>query len=147
MIGGISGSSVATRPHLFRYRYFNGSTAQGYVTHSDKWSAYICLASLGYEHDTVNHHEHFVDLDIGAYILRTKVCFACIPHQLLIIWQTASYCVNMPEFVGRPHIAVAPISLWNKEIVLRISPFDSYVPFNAKYHAVFRFPLGCHNLS
>lgn len=41
--------------------------APGSVIHSDEWPAYKCLTSLGFEHDTVNHQENFVDPVSGAH--------------------------------------------------------------------------------
>ena len=40
--------------------------AKGSVIISDCWKSYDCLSSLGYEHKTVNHSEHFVDPISGA---------------------------------------------------------------------------------
>ena len=34
---------------------------------SDEWAAYRRLGSIGYEHKTVNHSEHFVDPETGAH--------------------------------------------------------------------------------
>ena len=31
-----------------------------------RWAAYKCLSKLGYQHDTVDHSEHFVDPDSGT---------------------------------------------------------------------------------
>lgn len=39
---------------------------------SDGWAAYINISSLGYEHLVVNHSEHFVDPDTGAYTQRVE---------------------------------------------------------------------------
>lgn len=41
--------------------------APGSVIHSDEWPAYRCLNSLGFQHETVNHQENFVDPDSGAH--------------------------------------------------------------------------------
>ncbi len=38
----------------------------GTMIHSDKWSAYNRLKSLGYEHNTINHSENFVNPENGA---------------------------------------------------------------------------------
>jgi len=34
---------------------------------SDYWHAYACLSSEGFQHQTVNHSQYFVDPDSGAH--------------------------------------------------------------------------------
>lgn len=41
--------------------------APGSTIHSDEWAAYRCLTSEGFDHETVNHQENYVDPFTGAH--------------------------------------------------------------------------------
>ena len=41
--------------------------AEGTEIHTDLWKGYLNLSNFGYTHLTVNHSQHFVGLDTGAY--------------------------------------------------------------------------------
>ena len=41
--------------------------AAGSVIHSDEWASYWCLTFLGFEHDTLNHQQNFIDPHSGAH--------------------------------------------------------------------------------
>ena len=49
---------------------------------SDEWQAYSSLSSLGYQHQTVNHSQNFVDPGTDAHTNSVEGYWSCVKRQM-----------------------------------------------------------------
>jgi len=78
--------------------------AEGTEIHTDLWKGYLNLSNFGYTHLTVNHSQHFVDPDTGAYTQNIEFSWRSMRRRLSRGGVKDNLDLHLCEFLWRKRL-------------------------------------------